>query len=808
MIEYRSMQVDVLYDQAGVALTASLAAAIILVGLFWNTSSHVLLLVWLSLNLLITAARFYLIKKFRGSAREGDRINFWLAWFIGGVVLSGVIWGSASILLVSDTSHVQMGIAALWVCGMSAGSVATLSVVKGAFFAFSMPALIPSALYLLISGDPAATTVGGAEVLFLLFISLSALRMHKTLVNGFKLQLHNNRLIEHLDVEKATVERLNEQLEERVAERTAELAETNEHLQRDIIKRKQVEQALFAEKEKAQVTLHSIADAVITTDSEGIIEYLNPIAEKLTDWPMNEALNLTLDNVFHFIQEHDREQIIDSVAQLLLNDNTASLAKHGVLISRSGREHAIQVATSPIPGLDGQVSGMILVFSDVTEARSMAQKLSHQATHDALTGLVNRLEFEYRLQRVLDTESTEQDEHVLCYLDLDQFKVINDTCGHVAGDELLRQLADLLQDQVRSRDTLARLGGDEFGILMEHCSISQAERLTNTLLLTIEQYRFVWEGKNFNIGASIGLVPIIGAGENISTVLRAADSACYAAKDAGRNRLHIYREDDTLLAQRHGEMQWVARIYDALEQDRFHLYFQPVIALRDEHQDEVHYELLLRLEDEPGLLVTPSVFLPAAERYNLAIKIDYWVIQTAFEMFARHPVCLERLSTCFINLSGHSIGDEAFLEFIFEQLGKHQIPHESICFEITETAAVANLSRATRFINALKGHGCRFALDDFGSGLSSFTYLKNLPVDFLKIDGTFIRGILDDPIDLAMVKSISEIGQIMGKKIIAECVEKEEILQQLKTINIDFAQGYAIAPPKPMTELVGPGIIV
>ncbi len=809
MIEYRSMQVDVLYDQARVALTASFAAAIILVGLFWNTSSHSLLLTWLGLNTLVTAARFILVRGYRhaASASQREHLDFWLGWFVVGVLLSGAIWGSAVILLVSVTSYVQMGIAALWVCGMSAGSVATLSVVKGAFFSFSVPALIPGAVYLMLSGNSAAVTVGGAEILFFLFISMSALRMHKTLVNGFKLQLHNNRLIKRLDAEKATVEQLNQQLEGRVAERTTELAESNAHLQRDIAKRKQVEQALFAEKEKAQVTLHSIADAVITTDSEGVVEYLNPNAEQLTGWLVRDAQNLVLDEVFQFFQEDNRKPIIDSVAKLLLEGNTASLAKHGVLVSRDSREHTIQVSASPIPGQDGRTSGLILVFSDVTEARYMAQKMAHQATHDALTGLVNRHEFENRLQRVLETESEEQAEHVLCYLDLDQFKVINDTCGHVAGDELLRQLADLLQNQVRSRDTLARLGGDEFGILMEHCSIAQAKRVTNTLLMTLEQYRFVWEGKNFNIGASIGLVPIIGNGENISTVLRAADSACYAAKDAGRNRIHVYREDDILLAQRHGEMQWVARIYEALENNRFLLYFQSVVSLRAAQQDQVYYELLLRLEDEQGELVLPSVFLSAAERYNLAIKIDYWVIQTAFELFHRHPAHLEQLSICFINLSGHSIGDEAFLAFIFDQLEKNSIPPDCICFEITETAAVANLSSATRFINALKEHGCRFALDDFGSGLSSFTYLKNLPVDFLKIDGTFIRGILDEPIDLAMVKSISEIGQVMGKQIIAEGVEEERILQKLRTLDIDYAQGYGITRPQPMMELISPRII-
>ena len=801
MTEYRSMQVNVLYDQAGVAITASLAAAIILVSLFWNLSSHVLLLSWLSFNLLVATVRLYLIKNYRHSAREPGRENYWLAVFVIGVIFSGITWGLTVMLLMPDTSYLHVGFVILWVCGMTAGSVATLSVVKGAYFAFSVPAMIPSALYLFTLGDNVAATLGGAEMLFFVFISLSALRMHKTLVNGFELQLHNNRLIDRLDAEKKTVEKLNVQLEERVAARTAELAETNAHLHQDIAKRKKVEQALFAEKEKAQVTLHSIGDAVITTDSDGRVEYLNPIAEKLTGWPLNEALGLMLDNIFHFIHEQNREPIIGSVARLLLDDNTADLERHGLLISRYDIEHAIQVAASPIRGHDGKVSGMILVFSDVTEAMRMAQKLTHQATHDVLTGLVNRREFEQRLNRVLDTDNAVQHEHILCYLDLDQFKVINDTCGHVAGDELLRQLADLLQSQIRSRDTLARLGGDEFGILMEHCSISQAERMTNNLLLAIEQYRFIWEGKNFNIGASIGIVPIFSNGDNISAVLRAADSACYAAKDAGRNRVHIYQEDDILLAQRHGEMQWVTRIYDALEQNRFQFYFQSIIALHEEHQQEIHYELLLRLKDEAGLLVSPNVFLPAAERYNLAIKIDYWVVQAAFDWLAGRMQQNRQLTTCFINLSGRSIGDEAFLKFILDRMSQHSIPPACICFEITETAAAANMSSATRFINALKMHGCRFALDDFGSGLSSFTYLKNLPVDFLKIDGTFIKGILDEPIDLAMVKSISDIGQVMGKKIIAECVEETAILRKLKTLNIDYAQGYGIVPPKPVTDL-------
>lgn len=799
--EFRAKQVAVLYDQLRVALAANLAAAILLVTLLWGAAVHAVLLAWLACVSLISAARLVLIHRYTDSSDASERAGYWLAWFIAGATLSGATWGATVVLLVPDGSLVRLGIPVLWVCGLSAGSVASLSVVKGAFFAFLIPALMPSAVYLLMRGENIAATVGGAEIVFMLFISFNALRMHKTLVHGLQLQIQNGRLIRHLNAEKARVERLNEQLEERVATRTAELATANASLQQDIVERKRVEQALFAEKEKAHVTLHSIGDAVITTDAAGMIEYMNPVAEALTGWAKAEARRQSLNRVFRLVHEQSREPLSNSIEQSLRDNGTTGLAKHGVLLSRDGQEYAIRGSTAPIRGHDRNILGVVLIFSDVTESRRMARQLTHQATHDALTGLVNRREFERRLRTVLDTRNTEQDEHALCYLDLDQFKIINDTCGHVAGDELLRQLANLMHRRVRDRDTFARLGGDEFGILMEHCSLAQAERVANTLRVAIEAYRFVWEEKNFNIGASIGLVPIVGMREGITAVLRAADSACYAAKDAGRNRVHVYREDDALLAQRSGEMQWVARIQSALEQNRFHLYFQPVVRLRGGHCNETCYELLVRLEDEAGLMVLPGVFLPAAERYNLSVKVDQWVVASAFDSLSRHPTQLKDLSMCFINLSGHSVGDEAFLEFVFDQMNTKQIPPERICFEVTETAAVANLSSATRFINSLKARGCRFALDDFGSGLSSFAYLKNLPVDFLKIDGTFVRNIVDDPIDLAMVTSINEIGHVMGKRTIAECVEGEAILQALRAIDVDYAQGYGISPPLPMIEM-------
>jgi diguanylate cyclase (GGDEF)-like protein/PAS domain S-box-containing protein len=432
---------------------------------------------------------------------------------------------------------------------------------------------------------------------------------------------------------------------------------------------------------------------------------------------------------------------------------------------------------------------------DITEARALSQQLRFQASHDALTGLVNRREFENRLERASKSAESGRSEHAVCYLDLDQFKIINDTCGHVAGDELLRRLGRVLAQQVRSQDTLARLGGDEFGVLLENCSMHVAERVANALRRTIEDFRFVWEKQVFGIGVSIGVVPIQGLGQTVSSILSAADAACYAAKDRGRNRIHIYREGDVELARRHGEMRWVTRIQTALEENRFELARQPIVPLSISSGNDCHYELLVRMRDEDGNIVLPDAFLPAAERYNLSVKLDRWVVREAFRMLTRDPDHLEKLFLCSINLSGVSLADEDFLIFVTTEFATTGLPPSKVCFEITETAAIANLSGAMRFIEVLRRIGCRFALDDFGSGLSSFAYLKSLPVDFLKIDGVFVKDIIEDPIDRELVRSINEIGHVMGKYTIAEFVESSEILAALGEIGVDYAQGYELGEP-------------
>ena len=438
-----------------------------------------------------------------------------------------------------------------------------------------------------------------------------------------------------------------------------------------------------------------------------------------------------------------------------------------------------------------------LANAKVLQAQRKAEKaIEHMAYHDSLTGLVNRHEFERRLERILNSTAADNSEHALCYLDLDQFKVINDTCGHIAGDELLRQISRVLSKQVRQRDTLARLGGDEFGALMEHCSLEQAQRIAISLCRVVEDFQFVWEGKLFRIGVSIGVVPITGGKETITSLLSAADSACYQAKEKGRNRVHVYYEDDKEMVNRLGEMQWVSRIHRALEAGRFQLVSQPIQPLGDRESVGSHFEILIRMQNEDGGLVLPGVFLPAAERYNLSAQIDRWVVKNTLDWLNGPTVDLDGLYLCSVNLSAQSLSADGFLEFITETFDRTNIPPERICFEITETAAITNLPNAMKFIQSLKDLGCQFALDDFGSGLCSFAYLRNLPIDFLKIDGVFVKDMVNNSIDHAMVKSINDIGQVMGKYTIAEFVETDSILSALEEIGVDFGQGSVIGKPQ------------
>jgi diguanylate cyclase (GGDEF)-like protein/PAS domain S-box-containing protein len=556
---------------------------------------------------------------------------------------------------------------------------------------------------------------------------------------------------------------------------------------------------LFAEKERAQVTLASIGDGVITTDIEGWVEYLNPVAEDLTGWKLNDAKGLPIQALFRLVDEASRRPA-PSPIELVLNEERTIEAAANILLQRNdGVEIPIVHSAAPIRDRAGRIIGVVLVLHDVSRERQYAAKLSYQASHDALTGLINRMEFERRLGLALHSAAQMGRHHAVLYLDLDQFKVVNDTCGHAAGDQLMRQVATLLGHCLREGDTLARLGGDEFGVLLENCPPDAAERIADKLRQTVTDFHFAWAHRRFSIGVSIGLVNVEDGLFSLQDVLSAADTACYMAKDKGRNRVQVYHPGDNELTQRQGEMEWVEKLQKALDENRFVLYAQDIVQISESAERGTHCEILVRMRDERGNLVMPMSFIPAAERYNLMPAIDRWVIRNALSTLARMRADAtgERIDLCTINVSGDSFADEHFLDFVREQLSRFSVPHQCICFEITETAAIRELDKATHFIKELRAMGCRFSLDDFGAGMSSFAYLKHLPVDFLKIDGVFVKDMAEDPIDRAMVEAINNVGHVMGKQTIAEWVESDRLIDALREMGVDFAQGFGVAKPRP-----------
>jgi len=571
----------------------------------------------------------------------------------------------------------------------------------------------------------------------------------------------------------------------------------------DITERKYTEFEMQQEKERVQVTLHSIADAVITTDVNGQIEYLNPSAEVMTGWDCSIARGLSVGRVFRLYKQDGNESVTNPVSQCLRTGQPVKSEGDHLLKRHDGEQLSIRYSVSPILSDPGTALGAILVFHDVTKARYLENKVSYQATHDALTGLLNRTAFESQLANTIENTLHSRDSHVVCILDIDQLKIINDTCSHESGDELLRRIAALLQGSVRESDSIARLGGDEFGMLLMNCSLVSAARLMEDILVAIDALRFASGGRIFEISASIGMAQVKPGCEGTSSILGEVDLACHAAKDRGGNRYHIYQSQDAELIRRQDEMNWVSKISEAIDADRFELYYQRIVPLSSAAGKDLHFEVLVRMRGESGELITPDKFLPAAERYHLITSIDRWVVTNSLAWYAEQVDGggLHRPGTMSINLSGFSISDAKFLGHIKGAIHTYKVPPEVVCFEITETAAVANLSAAASFISELRQLGCRFSLDDFGSGLSSFAYLKNLPVDYLKIDGEFVREMDTDEVSRAMVSAIHELGRVIGIQTIAEFVENDRIIEMLTSMGVDYAQGYAIAKPAPLAEL-------
>lgn len=568
----------------------------------------------------------------------------------------------------------------------------------------------------------------------------------------------------------------------------------------------------------AHIALQSLTHAVITTNLQGQIQYCNTSAQKLlrharASLSYNNLVGIELHAILPLLHRQTHQPINPFIAQLRTHPQALAIVDQAILVTDAHQEHTIDITVAPMYDADQNLIGAVFMLQDVTEATQAIQTLEWQASHDSLTGLVNRTEFEAQLTQIIQAAQVSTQTHTLCYIDIDQFKIFNDTAGHNAGDALLQQLSHMFQQEVRSTDILSRLGGDEFGILFHNCSLKEAYQIIERIYQQVRQFRFLWREQSFSVSASFGLVQIDSASQNLTAVLREADAACYAAKEAGRNRIHLYCSDDSELMRQRSERLWIIRITQAIEAQRFQLYAQaiaPIIrngAVRSplevgQFKFERHMEILLRMIDHDGTIIPPGAFIPAAERYGLMTAIDRVVIETFFQSYAQ--ACLSNsgrpLDRCLytINLSARSLNDPQFIQFVKKQFEQYRLPPQMICFEITETTAISNIDQASQFIQELKQMGCHFALDDFGSGMNGFAYLKQLDIDYLKIDGSFIKNITTDKVDQELVACMNRIAHVLGVKTVAEWVENDAILQKLSELDVDYAQGYGIHKPEPL----------
>jgi diguanylate cyclase (GGDEF)-like protein/PAS domain S-box-containing protein len=550
--------------------------------------------------------------------------------------------------------------------------------------------------------------------------------------------------------------------------------------------------------EPQSLALYSLAEAIIATDKDGRINYMNPAAEQLTGTVADAAAGKLLEEIVSLVDETDRRLLSDPVHQALTTGAAVNLSRRALMLSRAnGSERSIELSASPIRNSARELVGAVVMLHDVTEMRGLTRQMSYQATHDALSGLVNRREFERRLEEAIESGHRGDGQHVLCYLDLDRFKLVNDTSGHLAGDSMLREVAKLLRDAVRDSDTVGRLGGDEFGILLVGCPLEKARQIADDVTRAVGDHRFVWRDKIFNIGASIGLVEISRESGTLEELLAAADTACYVAKKQGTGRVVVYSARDEALARHTGEIQWLQRLQSALKENRFHLYHQVIVPA---HGDEggPAMEVLLRLHDESGHDLPPAEFMRAAERYRLMGLVDRWVVQTTLAALGRGAIAVPPQHSVAINISGQTLGDLQFLEFVVECLDSTGVSPGQVCFEIAESAVIANLDHARRFVGVLHGMGCQFALDDFGSGIGSFSNLKTLPLDYLKIDGSFIRNLARDSVNQAMVTAMIKLARTLNFKVIAEQVEDSAAEEAARRMGVDYLQGYAIGRPQPL----------
>lgn len=565
---------------------------------------------------------------------------------------------------------------------------------------------------------------------------------------------------------------------------------------RDVSYRKSLEVSLSRSKRQAQYILESIAEGVITTDNDGRIDYMNRAAETLVGANRDDASGHRVGELFTLVDDADRRPLGDPVERSLAMRRRVNMGRRAVMVSVDGEhEHSVELTASPVRGPSNSISGTVVVIHDVSELRGLTRKMSYQATHDPLTGLINRREFERRLDEAMDSAHAEEAVHMLFYMDLDRFKAVNDSCGHLAGDNMLREVAALIKDKVRDSDFVGRLGGDEFGAILIGCPIEKARQIAIDICNAIAGYRFVWKDKIFNIGISIGLVEISHASGTLQDVMSAADSACYMAKQQGRGQVHVYSSRDEVVARERGDIQWLRQLQTALHENSFELAVQPIIAMRGKADSGPATEVLIRLGDGHGRSNESAEFLRPAERYQMMPQIDRWVINATLVAISGGQIKLPANRSCAINLSGQTLGDEAFLGFVVDALDRTGVSPSSVCFEVTEAAILSNVQHAQRFIEVLHGIGCEFSLDDFGSGLGSFSSLKHLPIDYLKIDGTYTRNLQTDLVNQEMVAAMIKLARTMEFKIVAEQVEQQDDFDWLRDVGVDFVQGNFIEAP-------------
>jgi Amt family ammonium transporter len=758
-------RLNLVVKQSPAGVWAGIATSFLFVYLAWNVADTNVLLLWLFCFMVGSISHLFLIHHVKNKlAEEEGALSLSslikLERFLSvSIFVGGLVFGCIGLIMQPDWPVTMLVVVPLLSAGAVAGSLSSNQGSFLGYLSFITPLIFMVILGFFIIGIP---TLAVFILIFYIVMIVTGNMTHQALIEGFKLRINNLELIEDLTQNNKIQNQLLEQL--RKSEQLANGAFNNSGV------------------------------AMALVDSDAKIFKVNQASCDLFRFSESGLMGKRFIDVSQ--EEHGRQ--IQLFEELIAGKREQYQSKDRYLLGENDGKTSVWVETTIAAVKDdkGQFEYAVMHVHDISKEHKLTQKLTFQAQHDALTALPNRYAFETKLQSLLDSD--DDDEHVLCYLDLDQFKVVNDTCGHIAGDELLKQLALLLKQALRKSDLLARIGGDEFAVLLLNCSMDSAVIHLEKVLMTLREFRYVYEGQSFNVGASMGLV-MIDSNSSLTDVLKQADSACYAAKDAGRDRLHIYRKDDAVLAQRTGEMKWVTRIQRAIEKNKFVLFYQQIVQI-DGKEKAPHFELLIRMTDDDGGIIPPGLFLPAAERYNLAAAIDLWVINHTIDMLNKAYEEGKNIEGVYgVNLSGQSLGDARFYENIIQLMRDNDFQETGavICFEVTETAAISNITAALRLMKELREIGCQFALDDFGSGLSSFAYLKQMPIDYLKIDGMFVKDCLTDPVNLEMISSINGIGQVMGLKTIAEFVENEDIFNKLGEVGIDYAQGYWNGPPKP-----------